>query len=138
VSVIDMSLRRAMDDHLAAWGIAWAELDLDELATLQVGVERLSTISEYPRVELDFSLLVPTEVSYADVTRSLTSFAYPTLKQIRFVSSFEGKSVGQRQRSLTFRVVIGRDDRTLADEDTRTFRNTFEAHVRKCGYEIRN
>ena len=39
LSVVDMALRRAMDEHLTAWAVAWAELRLS-------GLERLAPLTE--------------------------------------------------------------------------------------------
>ena len=71
------------------------------------------------------------------MVQQLEGFSHPLLSQIRFVGSYEGKSVGPDQRSLTFRTVVGDDARTLADADTQTFRDQFEKHLTGCGYEIR-
>lgn len=135
--VIDLALRHAMDEHLAAWGIAWAEICLDELAELDPMIEPLGTIPSYPRVELDFSLLVDATVRFADVVAQLERFQDKRLLQIRYLGSYEGASVDQGRRSLTFKTVIGSDDRTLTDEDTTTFCEAFEAHLASCGFGVR-
>lgn len=137
LSVIDMSLRRAMDEHLSAWSIAWAELWLTGLERLQPLTEPLSAIPSFPLVELDFSLLVPKSARYADVVADLQRFDHPLLKMIRFVTSYEGGSIPKDRRSLTFRTVLGSDDRTLTDADSDAFRAGFERHLKTCGYDLR-
>ena len=67
----------------------------------------------------------------------LGGFSHPLLRQIRFVGSYEGKSVGPDRRSLTFRTIVGDDARTLVEADTQAFRAQFEKHLTGCGYEIR-
>ncbi|MGB0716470.1 MAG: phenylalanine--tRNA ligase subunit beta [Phycisphaerae bacterium] len=137
LSVIDVALRRRMDEHMAAWAIAWAELRLDALTALGTSAEVLAGIPAFPQVDMDFSLLVPAQAAYADVASSLREFTHPLLKLIRFVDSYEGKSIGEGKRSLTFRLVAGDSERTLAEEDTDGFRNAFEKHVTQCGFELR-
>jgi phenylalanyl-tRNA synthetase beta chain len=145
VSVIGRTLRRAMDEHLAQWSIAWAELRLNGLvaAPLVDGkqsltlTEVLGTIPEYPVVEMDFSFLVPAATQYTEVLEKLASFRNPLLEQLRYVGSYEGESIRSDRRSLTVRTVCGDDTRTLEEEDLTAFRLRFEEHLAQCGYEIR-
>ncbi len=137
VSVVDLPLRRAMDEHLSAWSIAWAEIWIESLATRERKTEKPGTIPPYPLVELDFSILVDKSVRFDTITADLSAFSHPLLKQVRFVTSYEGKSAGENKRSLTFRTVVGDATRTLVDDDTNNFRKAFEKHVAAKGYELR-
>lgn len=137
ISVIDAALRRAMDEHLGSWGIAWAELRLDGLAELAPRVEALGSIPAYPVVDLDFSLLVPKAVRYNAVAERVGRFEHALLKRVHYVGHYEGDAVPADVRSLTFRAVVGDDSRTLVDEDVSAFRGAFEAHIQDCGYAIR-
>ncbi len=137
VSVIDMALRRRMDEHLVPWGIAWAELSLSEAVKTEPVIPRIASIPPYPLVELDFSFLVPKVTRYNDVIGKLSAFDQPLLRRISYVGSYDGESVGSEVRSLTFRTVIGHNERTLVDEDVNAFRATMEAFLARCGFEIR-
>jgi len=137
VSVVDLSLRRAMDEHLSAWSIAWAELRLDGLETSGRPVEPLGTIPNHPLVEMDFSILVPATEAYTDVVSKMTRFDHPLLKQMRYVASYEGEAIDTDRRSLTFRIVIGDDARTLTETDSNAFRIEFESYLQRHGYDIR-
>jgi phenylalanyl-tRNA synthetase beta chain len=137
ISVIPLALRKMMDEHLGAWSIAWAQLDLTGLSAMDRRVETLGKIPEYPLVEMDFSLLVPLSNSYAAVADQLIAFAHPLLKQIRFVTKYEGDAIAKDTRSLTFRAVVGHDERTLVEQDAVNFRQAFEAHAKNCGYQVR-
>ncbi len=137
ISVVDLSLRRKMDEHLGAWAIAWAEVRLSGLEPHGRGIESLDPIPDYPLVELDFSILVTKTTRYEQVIEQLGAFDHPLLRLIRYVGSYEGDSVGADRRSLTFRTVVGDDTRTLVEEDTQAFRRDFEKHLAACGHEIR-
>jgi len=137
MSVIDVSLRRAMDEHLAAWSIAWAELRLTGLETLQKLTEPLAAIPSFPLVELDFSIVVPKTTRHAEVVANVRRFDHPLLKMIRFVTSYEGEAIPGDRRSLTFRSVLGETSRTLTDADADAFRTGFERHLKSCGYNLR-
>ncbi len=136
-SVVDMALKRAMDEHLASWSIAWAELRLDGLETLEHATEPLGRIPEHPLVEMDFSIQVTKTTPYAEAVAGIKRFEHPLIKLVRYVGAYEGGSVESDKRSLTFRVVVGDDNRTLVDDDTNALRSDFEKHLKQCGYEIR-
>jgi len=137
ISVIDSALRRAMDEHLAAWSIAWAELRLSGLADVPRTVERLGSIPPFPLVELDFSILVPRTTRYAEVVSKLACFTHPLLKSVRFITSYEGDEKSGNKRSLTFRCTLTDETRTLVDSDAAAFRSAFEGHLIQCGCERR-
>lgn len=137
MSVVDLALRRRMDEHLAAWSIVWSELRLSGLESVGSVNEPLAAIPPFPHVELDFSIVVPRSERFAAVARNLQGLSNPLLAATRFVTSFEGDPLPADRRSLTFRCVLGQDNRTLADEDVTAFRAAFESHARKCGYELR-
>ncbi len=137
ISVLPQKLRRRLDEHLASWSVVWAEFQLDDLAALPPLTESLGAIPPYPLIEIDFSFLVPGASPYAEVSNQLSRFSHSLLKRISFVDAYEGASVGENQRSLTIRAVIGDGSRTLVDADTEDFRTRLEGHLRKCGYHIR-
>ena len=126
-----------MDEHLSAWAIAWAELRLSGLEEIEALTEPLGAIPAHPRVEMDFSFLVPAAERYATVADRLRSFANPLLKHIRYVGNYQGERISQDRRSITIRTVIGDDTRTLVEDDANGFRAEFEQYLTECGYEIR-
>ena len=136
VGAIDLALRRRMDEHLGAWSITWAELYLTQLAEIPRKPEKLGVIPSFPLVEMDFTLVVPRTMRYAEVTRKLSAFSHPLLKSMRFVGSYDDEKPGGK-RSLTFRCLLGDDTRTLTDNDTATLRNSFTNFVAESGYEIK-
>lgn len=137
LSVIDAALKRKMDEHWAAWSIAWAELRLDSLAALTPRTETRSTIPAFPLVEMDFSFVVPATTPFRQIAAALGRFEHAAHRQTRFVDSYESKSVGPGKRSLTVRLVAGDAARTLSQADTDDFHAAFETHLKGCGYEIR-
>jgi phenylalanyl-tRNA synthetase beta subunit len=135
ISVVDLPLRRAMDEHLGAWSIVWAELWLSHVQHLEKVNETLGAIPAHPLAEMDFCLVVPRLTRSDEVVAGLSSFEHKLLRSIRYISSFESKMDVNRRR-VTFRTVIGDESRTLVDADLDAFRAAFERHVADCGYEI--
>lgn len=136
IGVIPLPMRRAIDEHLSAWAVAWAEIRLDDLAELPPKVETLGTVPAFPVVELDFTFHAPRARRYPAVADDLAAFEHDLLKRITFVSSFEGASLGPDRRNLTVHTVLGDDRRTLVESDVEGFRRAFAAHLRSRGYEI--
>ncbi len=130
-------MRRAMDEHLGAWSIVWAELETEKLLGIGHAVESLGTIPPHPLVEMDFSFVVGRSERYSDVSAKLVSFSHELLKRISYVGSYEGKSVEVGKRSLTFRTVLGSDDRTLVESEVSSFRSSFEDYLISCGFGTR-
>ena len=137
VSVVDLTLRRLMDEHLASWSVVWAELRLSGMARQDRRAESLGRIPAYPLVEVDVSFQVPLDARYADIAVQLASFTHPLLKSVRYVGSYQGGSLAADRRSITVRAVIGDDTRTLVDDDAGGFRTALNRHLSTCGYEIR-
>lgn len=137
VSVVPLAVRRRMDEHLAAWSVAWAEIDLEPLQRIQPVDVKLRQVAEFPEVELDFSVLVPTSLRFGEVNKKLAGFDHALLRRLSFVDAYEGESIDASKRSLTYRARIGAADRTLIDEEVSSFRNAFEAHLARCGFELR-
>jgi phenylalanyl-tRNA synthetase beta chain len=137
IGVVRRTLRQKMGEHLAAWGVAWAELRLDGLDRIEPRVERMGGVPGHPRVDVDVSFLVPATAHYTDVVERIGAFRHDLLKEMRFLGGYEGESVPAGRRSLTFRAVIGDDQRTLVDGDATAFRAALEGYATESGYEIR-
>jgi len=137
VSVVPLGLRRAMDEHLTSWGIAWAEIDLGAARLAQPVDLRLRPVPEYPEVELDFSMLVPAILTYREVNEKFSRLAHPLLRRASFVTAYEGQSVPAGKRSLTYRLRIGSAERTLTDADLSEFRDRIAEFIRASGFEQR-
>jgi len=137
VGVLPLALKRTIDEHLTAWSVAWAEIELDELAKLEPVVEKLAPLPEFPQVELDFSFVVPATERYVDIRQRLAAFKHPLLLRLSYVGVYEGKSVGDGLRSLTVRASIAANDRTLTEVDSGEFRGAVEAFLQSHGYPLR-
>jgi len=137
VGLIDVALRRRIDEHLSSWSVAWAELRLSALEALAALPEPLASLPPFPLVDMDFSILVPKKTRFAEVVSAIHKFRHDLTKQIRFVTSYEGESVAKDRRSLTFRFILGHEGRTLSDSDVTAFKDAFVHHAKGLGYELR-
>jgi len=136
-TVVPLACRRAMDEHLTAWSIALAEINLSQVVDVKGAVRPLPVVPTHPQTELDFSVVSDAGRRYADLAADLSGFSHPLLRRLSFVDSYEGGSVPAGKRSFTYRARVGYPDRTLGETDLYDFRQSFLAFLGRCGLEIR-
>ncbi len=137
LTAVPTECRRAIDEHLAAWTIVMAELELDALVELKPQNQKVPHVPTYPQVDSDFSVLADAARRYADIADKLAEFDHPLLKRLWLVDAYEGRSVPQGYRAFTFRTRLGRPDRTLSDVDIQDFRRAFTAFLSRHGLKLR-
>ncbi len=137
LTAVPAALKRRITEHLAAWSIVTAEIDLSVVVGLPVEVRPLPPLPEHPRTEVDFSVLVDAAVRYADIERTLAGYDHPLLRRLAFADSYEGGSVPAGKRSFTFRAVAGDPTRTLTEQDIQGFREDFIAFLARHGLSLR-
>lgn len=137
LTVVPTVLKRAIDEHLAAWSIALAEIDLATVLTGRSTFRKLVPVPVYPQNNLDFSVLVDSTRRYVDIESTIACYDHPLLRRVTFVDCFEGGSVPVGKRSFTFRAVIGHAERTLTEQDIQSFRADFINMLEKNGMTLR-
>jgi phenylalanyl-tRNA synthetase beta chain len=138
LTVVSAAGKRRIDEHLTAWSVGLAELRLSEVVDLPREERKLVPVPVYPRIDVDFSLLVPSARRYAELEGVLAGYDHPLLRRLAFVDAFEGGSVPAGQRSLTFRATIADPARTLTENDVQEFRSSFIAFASANGMTLRS
>ncbi|NLX13377.1 MAG: hypothetical protein GXY44_06955, partial [Phycisphaerales bacterium] len=138
LTVVPKACRSKIDEHLAAWSIALAEIDLSALAGREPTVRKLVPVPVYPTTDVDFSVVAPAERRYTDIEGVLRQYDHALLRRLAFVDSFEGGSVPVGQRSFTFRATIAESSRTLTDDDIQGFRADFIAYLERNELKLRS
>jgi phenylalanyl-tRNA synthetase beta chain len=138
ITILPLAFKQRIDERLKAWSIAVAELNLTALTDLVGRYEKLPPVPRHPQVRLDFSVLADAAARYAAVERRLGEFRDPLLRRLAFVESYEGGSIPEGKRSLLFRAEIGLDDRTLTDDEIRSFQTAFNGFLASAGLQLRS
>jgi phenylalanyl-tRNA synthetase beta chain len=94
-----------------------AEVDLDALERLGGGVVRVQPLPRYPSVTRDISIVVNATLAAADVRRTITEAAPPTLVRVREFDRYQGKGIPEDKVSLSLRLTFRSSDRTLTDAE---------------------
>ena len=114
------------------------ELDFDALFECikgkKLGYEQFS---RYPSVYKDLSVIVPVEVA-AGTLQDLLKKESSLISSVVLYDIYQGRTVGENTRSLTFRIYFSSPEKTLTDEEINpllmSMANTL---VSECGAKLR-
>ncbi len=137
ITAVPVACRRRIDEHLAAWSIALAEINLSLLAEQTRETRKLAPVPVYPRINLDFSVVADSRRRYDEIEHALATYDHPLLRRLAFVDSYEGGSIPQGKRSFTFRGTIGDPSRTLTEPDIQEFRSNFIEFLKRQDLALR-
>ena len=85
-------------------------------------VDRMVTVNKYPPVIEDFSFILPTSTLNSDVVRVLKSHVKNLLMDVQFVSLYEGSSLPNGHKSMTYRLTFRHPDRSPTEAEVLTAR----------------
>ena len=98
------------------WGAF--ELDLDDLAEAAPHVVAFQPVSPYPEVHRDFAFVVDEDVPASELLAAIREAAGELLREVEVFDEYRDReAIGERKRSLAFRLALGSLERTLTDDD---------------------
>jgi phenylalanyl-tRNA synthetase beta chain len=98
---------------------------LDELLSApREKVPHFTPISKYPTVERDISFVVSKDVAYQNMVEVIQKAEKKNIKKISLIDEYTGKGVSEGFRSLTFKLDLGADTKTLTDNEINRIVNT--------------
>jgi len=115
-----------------------AELDFEQLASLQKGPISVRPIPRFPAIERDLSIVVNETVRWADIAEAVNSKALGKLENIQFVGIYRGKSIPSGKKSVTLSLRFRDEDGTLTHETVGSFQAKIVASLSiSIGAELR-
>lgn len=108
--------------------IVCIDIDFDKYAKLEKDIILEKVVSKYPSVELDYTIIMPTDKKYEDLKEALKEFKSKLIERNELVSIYENK--------YTIKYVLGSPYKTLEQKDLQTFKERFIAHLKENGYSI--
>jgi len=119
--------------------IFYAELKVDVLLAVAAGQQRkFKPLVPFPVVERDLSIVLPANVSCAEVEANIRENGGKILKYSKLYDLYQGKPIAQGQKSFTFRLVFQRSDRTLTEEEVEeVFRRILKSLNKAFGATLR-
>jgi phenylalanyl-tRNA synthetase beta chain len=74
-------------------------------------------VPKYPGIDFDLAIQVPTDIDAGELELTIVSTAGSLLKSISTFDVFEGKSLGEGQKSIGFRLRFIDEMKTLTIKD---------------------
>lgn len=93
------------------------EVDLDALPISSTSANRYKPIPAMPAIEVDLALIVPNEVTSAQVAEAIKGSAGELLEALQVFDEFRGPGIPDGSRSLAWRLTYRHPERTLRDRE---------------------
>lgn len=108
-----------------------AELSLQTLLEMPVDTASYRPLPKYPAVIRDVSFVAKRTLTYADIKNAVLDQGYELCRNVSFVDVFEGKGLGDDERSITIRLEYRSDERTLVDEEVEEVHQQIVASIER-------
>jgi phenylalanyl-tRNA synthetase beta chain len=122
-------------DLEAAVGFEVALSALVDAAT--IGEEAFGDVAAFPAVLQDLAVVVPVEVSAAQVRAAVFGGGGDLLRDAAVFDLYEGEQLGEGSKSLALRLEFQAPDRTLTDEEVAANRDSIAAALGEIGGSFR-
>jgi phenylalanyl-tRNA synthetase beta chain len=116
---------------------AMVDLDLDAVFTLGAGPKRHQPLRRFPTSAFDLSVIAGGRELVGGIQRQLEQRRVPHVLAVNYVRQYSGPPLAEGTKSVSFRVTVGSDDRTLSAEEIGEIRSTLIEAMREAGYELR-
>jgi len=117
--------------------IAVLEINRDVLQAIDTRVIKYKEPSKFPEVKLDYSFLVDNGTTYDKVKTDIDEFKSELLNSYSFVTIYTGKGLPEGKKSMTFRFIIGSNEKTLSSDEINEFSNKLVEYMGSKGYSLR-
>ena len=112
------------------------ELDVEPVA--RRAVARTGEISRYPSVRRDLALVVPEEMTWDAVRKSLFAALTHRLRDVVVFDQYRGPGLGKGSKSLAMGLILQEVSRTLTDADAdQAVADALAAVSRDCNARLR-
>jgi phenylalanyl-tRNA synthetase beta chain len=96
------------------------EIEIDRLIEVMEKKFFHSSLSKFPSVKRDISIVVGDQVSVQNLDDVIKGSAGDQLRNIILFDVYSGERIGQGKKSMAFALEFGADDRTLTDSEVNT------------------
>ncbi|MGP0017863.1 MAG: phenylalanine--tRNA ligase subunit beta [Candidatus Sulfotelmatobacter sp.] len=110
-----------------------AEFDLEQLYQLGLRPVKFAPLGKYPAVERDFSLVFADDVSFEEISKTVTALGLTELREFRPAEIFRGGSIGAGKYSVLLRARFQSAERTLREDEVAQWSGQIVAALVKSG-----
>lgn len=108
--------------------IVCIDIDFDKYVEIEKEDILVKEISKYPKVELDYTVILNDDMKYVDLAKVLATFQSKLINSCSLVGIYENK--------YTIKYVLGSDTKTLEQKDLTTFKERFINHIKDNNLSI--
>ena len=116
------------------------ELDATKLKPLKSRTNKFTHLDEYPKTDYDISMLFDSNAVWKDIYEAIMGEkkASALLKDASFVDEYRGKQIPNGKKSVTIRLTIGSDEKTLTSQEIESAaKQVMKKLKKKMGAELR-
>jgi len=117
--------------------VAILDLDLARLHRLDTREDRYQSLRRFPTSAFDLSVVASLRQPAGEIEQRLKAAAGADLVEIEFVRQYSGAPLPENSKSVSYRLTIGAQDRTLASEEVSAIRNRIIDAMRQAGFDLR-
>ncbi len=110
------------------------ELDLEKIQAMGDVEAKQRQIRRYPSSSFDLSVVTGLRTPVGDIRKTL---AGEGLLGVEFVMQYVGAPLPDGRKSVSFRITVGADDRTMSADEIGEIRSRLIADLERAGYELR-
>ena len=114
-----------------------AEIDLERLLDFPLRSRQFRSLSKFPAVERDFSLILPEAVPFARLSTAIAGLALEEMRSFRPVDFFRGGAIPCGHYSLLLRVTFQSQSHTLTNEEAGELSQRLLAALEPLGVTLR-
>ncbi len=133
-----LSKKAALACGIKVLSAVLVELDMDSLVPFKSRTNRFSRMPEFPMNDYDLSFLVDSMVKWDEIYAAVMAKKNELLHDVKFVDEYKGKQIPAGKKSVTIRLVIGSDEKTLTGSEIETVANgVVKKLVKNIAAEVR-
>jgi phenylalanyl-tRNA synthetase beta chain len=139
-SLAMLSKRSAMLAGIKQSTVMVFDIDVESLIPLRSRTNRYTRLPEYPQVEYDISMLFDEPVKWESVESAASGkrAASNLVRSVSFVDEYRGRQIPEGKKSITLRLVVGSDEKTLTSDEIEATAAAVKKRLSKqLGGEIR-
>jgi len=115
-----------------------AELEFEQLLTLQSGAIKVKPLPRFPAIERDLSIIVDENIRWADIIEAVKNKSPDELEEVQFVGIYHGKGIPSGRKSVTLSLRFRDETGTLTHETVDNFEaNMVEGLTKSVGAVLR-
>ncbi|HXM43227.1 MAG TPA: phenylalanine--tRNA ligase subunit beta [Bryobacteraceae bacterium] len=122
---------------LAQGRTAMLDLDLTLVQAAAPRETRYTPIRRYPSSAFDLSVVAHSRELVGDLRGKLAALAGPLLQSIEYQRQYAGPPLAEGTKSVSFRLTLGSQERTLSSEEVAAIRARLIDGMRAHGYDLR-